>query len=149
MLILILIMSLNVTYCILTLLRILLSARNKSGRSLAEVWQFSQDPFMCDLCRSIAFGAPQEREVWQSGKFGTPFCILNCLSRVLEPPFLVHYVSSPLRLIIAFGVVTNSCVSKSQDIVGHTRTFFGQIITFIYGGRFIIVRRNNGNDDKL
>lgn len=78
-----------------------------------------------------------------------PFLYLGLSKSCPGTPFLVHYVSSPLRLIIAFGVVTNSCVSKSQDIVGHTRTFFGQIITFIYGGRFIIVRRNNGNDDKL
>ena len=47
-------------------------------------------------------------------------------------PISVCFLSCPLRLIIAFGVVTNSCISESPDISRQARTFFGQIIV-IYG----------------
>jgi len=96
-------------------------------------------PFVPQYCVWSTAGA-RSLAIWQVWHL---FPHLELYNSCPGPPHLVHYVSSPLRLIIAFGVVTNSCVSKSQDIVGQTRTFFIQIRTFIYPEHFILMRRSN------
>jgi hypothetical protein len=57
-----------------------------------------------------------------------PLLALSLSNSCPGMPISVCFLSSPLRLIIAFGVVTNSCISESPDISRQARTFFRQII---------------------